>query len=49
MTVDGEVTGYTVPTENSFPYHIVTGPDGALWFTEMDGNAIDRLALGEQK
>jgi virginiamycin B lyase len=45
ITLDGQVMGYAVPTDKSNPYHIVAGPDGALWFTEMNGNAIARIEL----
>src|SRR5271166_3624963 len=31
-------TEYSVPTANSMPLYITTGPDGALWFTESNGN-----------
>ena len=33
----------TVPTANSGPTGIVVGRDGALWFTEFDGNKIGVL------
>ena len=32
-----------LPTANSNPYGITTGPDGALWFTEENGNKIGRI------
>ncbi len=34
---------YAIPTPNSNPFSIVTGPDGALWFTENSGNKIGRI------
>ena len=34
VTTDGAVTEYPIPTPNSDPQGIGTGPDGALWFTE---------------
>jgi hypothetical protein len=34
-----------VPTANSAPGAIKTGPDGALWFTEQTGNNIARLQV----
>jgi virginiamycin B lyase len=44
MTTAGMITNeYTVPTASSEPTRIVTGPDGAIWFTEYDGNKIGRL------
>src|SRR5512142_1924429 len=36
-------TEYQVPTANSYPYAIVNGPDGALWFTEINGSKIARV------
>jgi virginiamycin B lyase len=33
---------YPIPTASSHPYAIVSGPDGALWFTESAGNKIGR-------
>jgi virginiamycin B lyase len=34
---------FVVPTASSQPFEIVTGPDGALWFTELAGNKIGRV------
>ncbi len=45
ITVDGVVERFRVPTPKGVPYHIASGPDGALWFTEMDGNKIGRLEI----
>jgi LPXTG-motif cell wall-anchored protein len=45
VTLDDAVSTYPVPTERSLPYHIVTGPDGALWFTEQDANKIERIQI----
>ena len=30
----GQIQTYTVPTSSAFPFGIVAGPDGNLWFTE---------------
>jgi virginiamycin B lyase len=38
-----DMTEYPVPTPNSFPAMITAGPDGALWFTETQGNQIGRI------
>ncbi len=43
ITPQGQVTEFPVPTFDSFPNHITTGPDGALWFTENTGNKIGRI------
>jgi len=37
------ITGYDIPTPGSHPFAIVSGPDGALWFTEWEGNKIGRV------
>src|SRR5206468_2298578 len=42
ITMAGVVTEFTVPTAGSDPGDIVAGPDGALWFTEVNGNKIGR-------
>ncbi|MDB5395233.1 MAG: lyase-like protein [Rhodospirillales bacterium] len=34
---------FVVPTASSQPFQIVTGPGGALWFTELAGNKIGRV------
>src|SRR5207302_10701435 len=36
---------FQVPTSNSGPAGISSGPDGNLWFTESSGNKIGRLTL----
>jgi streptogramin lyase len=37
------ITEHSIPTAGSEPGGIVTGPDGALWFTEFTGNNIGRI------
>jgi virginiamycin B lyase len=37
------INEFAVPTDKGSPYVIVTGPDGALWFTEYLGNKIGRI------
>ncbi len=37
------ITAHTIPTANSAPGGITAGPDGALWFTETNGNKIGRI------
>src|SRR5215213_1120139 len=39
----GSIAEFSVPTANSQPLSIVTGPDGNLWFTEFLGNKIARM------
>ncbi len=43
FTTSGTVTVYPVLTGNSAPSYITAGPDGALWFTEQNGNNIGRI------
>jgi virginiamycin B lyase len=38
-----QLTEFPVPTAASTPWGITVGPDGALWFTEMDANKIGRI------
>lgn len=37
------VTDYELPNSDSQPDGITTGPDGALWFAEYNGNRIGRI------
>src|SRR4051794_8670691 len=37
-------TEFNLPTLNSNPVGISAGPDGNIWFTELDNNAIGRLS-----
>jgi len=39
----GGLTRYPIPTAGGTPYQVHLGPDGALWFTEIEGNKIGRL------
>ena len=39
----GTITEYPIPTADSTPRGITTGPDGRLWFTEYFGNKIGRI------
>ena len=34
---------YPIPTFNSWAYAITPGPDGNMWFTEVNGNHIARI------
>jgi hypothetical protein len=42
ITVGGAITNFTDPSTN-YPDGITAGPDGALWFTDVDNNSIGRL------
>jgi streptogramin lyase len=35
---------HPLPSAESRPHRITAGPDGALWFTESNGNKIGRMA-----
>jgi streptogramin lyase len=39
------IVEYPVPTAGSQPQGIALGPDGALWFTESNGNKIGRITV----
>ena len=39
----GTIVEFTIPSASSFPFGITTGPDGALWFAENNGNKIGRV------
>lgn len=44
----GTITEYSIPTFNSEPVGITTGPDGNLWFTESHGNRIGTITTNGQ-
>jgi streptogramin lyase len=37
------VTEFNIPTESGNPTGLVAGPDGNLWFTEVNGNKIGKM------
>ena len=39
----GKVAEFSIPTTSSYPFEIVTGSDGNLWFTEFGPNKIGRI------
>ncbi|HUE70455.1 MAG TPA: putative Ig domain-containing protein [Pirellulaceae bacterium] len=41
----GSISEFGIPTPNSRPYGITTGPDGHIWFTEEAGNKIGRMTV----
>lgn len=43
MTTAGVATEYTVPSATSNPRNIISGNDGAMWFSEQAGNKIGRV------
>ena len=38
-----EITTITVPSENTGMHRIIVGPDGAIWFTELNLNIVGRI------
>jgi streptogramin lyase len=43
MTTAGTITATYPVSSGGYPFEMVVGPDGALWFTEEYGNMIGRL------
>ncbi len=41
--LDGALSLLAVPTASSYPWGVVTGYDGRVWFTEQDGNRIGQI------
>lgn len=37
------ITEYAIPTPNSYPIGIAVGPDGNIWFAELEGGKIGRF------
>jgi streptogramin lyase len=45
ITVNGDITGYPIPSPGSGPSGIAVGPDGNLWFTEAAAGKIGRIDM----
>src|SRR5262249_2449669 len=45
ITTSGVITEFPIPTANSAPVGINPGPDGNMWFTEIQGNKVGRVNL----
>ena len=43
--VTGQVDEFSIPTQKGLPRDITTGPDGKLWFSEIEASQIGRIAL----
>ena len=43
ITTEGAITEFPIPTHQSGPIAITTGPDGNLWFTQEVANQIGRV------
>ena len=41
---EGAINQFSIPTNESSPGALASGPDGNLWFTEYDGERIGRIA-----
>jgi virginiamycin B lyase len=37
------ITEFAIPGPGNAPYGITSGPDGNLWFTEINGNQIGSI------
>ncbi len=44
ITPRGRITEYPLPDPNSGPTGITAGPDGNMWFTEMNAERIGRIS-----
>ncbi len=42
---EAHFTFYPVPSTDTVMHRIIAGPDGAMWFTEMRGDRLGRIAL----
>jgi virginiamycin B lyase len=48
LALSGKIREFATPTAGSVPLEITAGPDGALWFTEINANQIGRISpLGQ--
>ena len=45
ITKNGTSIEFTIPTPNCLPHGITAGPDGNLWFTEIQANKIGRVTV----
>lgn len=45
ITTGGSVSNYTDPTLGNLAF-IASGPDGALWFNNIDNHSIGRITTG---
>lgn len=43
MTLAGEVTQFELPGPGSFPTRLALGPEGNVWFTEMQEDKVGRI------
>ena len=43
VTTAGQFKEYPIPTPSANPRAITAGPDGNVWFTELDGHKIGRI------
>lgn len=45
ITPDGSIAEFALPDRASRPHAITTGGNGALWFTEWDGNRVGSITV----
>jgi hypothetical protein len=43
VTTSGAFTEFPVPNASSYPNGIAAGPDGNIWFTELEGNKLAKV------
>jgi virginiamycin B lyase len=43
MTLSGEITQFELPGPGSFPTRLALGPEGNVWFTEMQEDKVGRI------
>lgn len=43
------ITFYEVPTTLTVFHRIILGPDGNMWFTEMNANKVGKLLMGVER
>lgn len=43
LAITPTITEFPVPTSSSEPFYITSGPDGNLWFTELEGDNIAKI------
>ena len=48
LALSGKIREFAVPTAGSVPLEITKGPDGAIWFTEVNANQIGRISRADK-
>ena len=45
---NGSITTFAIPTLNAVQHRIIVGPDGSLWFTELNADKIGHMVNGQE-